>query len=369
MRDIIVIASKEKDRLILAQIFERIGANPFFAIDLNEAFKLLEKNIPRAIFIVEDNNPPTEIKIRELKRVAPLLPICILLRQRDASKAVEYMKIGAFDCAQSPWTEEEILPLFKKSLLLTGTEIKFEKPKKQIYILILLFLVFFSFLFYGIFYYGKKTEKTKYEKLLVKDSVVLPEKNISGMFFDEKNVYIVSWLTQNVYQYDKNELRLISVKRLSGKIPTLVSDIISGFIVLNDENELEKRMKDEKFTILGKIKLNQRITDICFDRMYLWTLNKEKIQKRVLNESLDILSEFNLNNKVENIACSNKNIYYYNFSQKLISKASIDDPQKIFSEFHISNGKLITMSWNENKLWYVVEENGNTILKYLKDEI
>jgi len=363
MRDIIVIASKEKDRLILGEVFERIGANTFFAIDLKEAFRLIEKAIPRAIFIVEEDEPPVEVKIREIKRIAPLLPVSILLKQRDSTKAIEYMKMGAFDCAQPPWTETELLPLFRKSLSLTGTEIKFEKPKRNISIILILSILLIFLGIYGIYHYGKQVERKKYVEILNKNSIILPEKNISGIFFDESNIYIASWLTQNIYKYKKEGLELISVKKLTGKIPTIVTDQITNFLIINDDGEIEKRLKNENYTLISKNKINTKISDICFDGMYLWSIDKTKntLQKRVNNESLDILSEFPINNGFDNIACNNKYLIYYNRLKKSCIKASIEDPQKIYDEFYC--GEIINIAINENKLWQIYIENNNAILK------
>ena len=121
-----VIVEAQKERLILESIFRNLGADAVFARDLNDALSLFERTRPRAVFVVDGEEPPAEIQIRELSRIAPFLPIIVLLKRRDSSKAIAYMKLGAFDCAQSPWTEEELKPLYKKALNISGTTLRLD---------------------------------------------------------------------------------------------------------------------------------------------------------------------------------------------------------------------------------------------------
>src|SRR3989338_4984025 len=121
-----VICASEKDRTILRGIFRNLGADAAFSNDLNDALSIFEKARPAAVFIADGEEPPAEIQLRELRRAAPFIPVIPLLKRRDASRAVGLMKAGALDCAQSPWTEEELRPLYRKALRLSGTAIELD---------------------------------------------------------------------------------------------------------------------------------------------------------------------------------------------------------------------------------------------------
>ncbi|PIS46549.1 MAG: hypothetical protein COT17_08070 [Elusimicrobia bacterium CG08_land_8_20_14_0_20_51_18] len=374
MRDLIIISSEEKDRLLLRNILSGIGAVPLFALDLNEALNLLGKTSPRAVFIAESKDPPSEILLREIRRAAPLLPLVVLLRNRDASKAVELMKLGAFDCAQPPWTEEELLPLFKKSLSLAGAEIRFREPVKNLFLKSAVLSLALLAAAWGLFYLGRSSEKGKYEALLKTEKVLLPDKNISGIFFDGGSVYLTDWLLQSVYRYSKKDLKLLSVKKLPGEIPVAAADQPANFIVMNDDNIAERRLKDEKYTLLSRTRPVKGVSELCFDGMYLWTFDKKeyRLQKRMNNDALDLLAEFPLPSKnVRNLACGNKFLLYYDSRLRSLLKASPEDPQKILFESPLEETKIISMAYDGSAFWYVYEEGGSAFLKSgkIKDEI
>jgi DNA-binding NtrC family response regulator len=120
---VLIICACEKDRLLLRGIFKNLGADAVFAADLNDALAIFEKARPAAVFLADGEEPPAEIQLRELRRVAPFIPLVPLLKHRDASRAVGLMKAGALDCAQSPWTEEALRPVYRKALNVGGTEL------------------------------------------------------------------------------------------------------------------------------------------------------------------------------------------------------------------------------------------------------
>jgi hypothetical protein len=83
-----IICASEKDRLVLRGIFRNLGADAVFASDLNDALAVFEKARPAAVFIADGEEPPAEIQLREIRRVAPFIPVLPLLKRRDASRAV-----------------------------------------------------------------------------------------------------------------------------------------------------------------------------------------------------------------------------------------------------------------------------------------
>ena len=154
-----IICASEKDRAILRGIFKNLGADAVFSSDLNDALAIFEKARPAAVFIADGEEPPAEIQLRELRRVAPFIPVIPLLKRRDATRAVGLMKAGALDCAQSPWTEEELRPLYRKALKLSGTVIELDssalnRRRKSLALALAAFVGFTGFA--GGLYYGFK---------------------------------------------------------------------------------------------------------------------------------------------------------------------------------------------------------------------
>ena len=61
-----IICASEKYRLILRGIFQNLGADAVFSLDLNDALSIFERARPAAVFIVDGEEPPAEIQLREL---------------------------------------------------------------------------------------------------------------------------------------------------------------------------------------------------------------------------------------------------------------------------------------------------------------
>ena len=80
MDTIQIISKNENDRRILKQILANIGKDAVFSYDLNDALLIFEKARPKAVFIVDGEDPPVNVNLREIQTIAPFIPIIVLLK-------------------------------------------------------------------------------------------------------------------------------------------------------------------------------------------------------------------------------------------------------------------------------------------------
>ncbi len=367
MREIIAI-SNENEIATLRTFFRLAGADPVFARDLNDAFELIERTQPVAVFVTENSDPSAEICLRELKRHTPSLPVCIMLKKRDSESERKYLRLGAFSCIQYPWAPEEAASVFSLTRTAILKKIEFKPRKKKIWPIITATSVLFILTVFFSYFYGIKKERENTLKAIYPDSVKIADDNISGILFDSENVYLYNWLLQTIFKYSQKDLSSAKVKKIPYDIYRYASDFITQFVFLSDDGYLVRRAKDEQFTILEKSGPFSGFSQFCFDGIYVWTLDEKEniLKKRINNAELNELQSFQLNSRPIAISCSTKNIYYaYN---DYYEKASVSDPQRIIVSIKMSGeGILQAFAWNSGNIWTVRKNKDGSYLSKAPD--
>ncbi|MBU2574086.1 MAG: response regulator [Elusimicrobia bacterium] len=362
-----LITASQKDRLILESVFKNLGADAVFSQDLNDALSVFEKTRPRAVFVVDGEDPPAEIQIREIARVAPFMPIVVLIKQRDASKAVAYMKAGAFDCAQSPWTEEEIRPVYKKALNMSGTTLRldrgqFEKQKTVLLLTGLLISLIFGFT--GGWFYGFNKYRTETRPL---ETLELPYSHPSGLAFDKDRILISDWYTQALYAHDMKDLKITGVAAFPNTVPVGLAAGEPGVWLATAGGDIEKRMNNGKFTVLSKTKPGAAPpAGVCYDGLYLWLAwpGENKISKRLANDELTELKTFKYPGKtITAFSCDARSLWVADEGLRSLVKLSPDDPQTALSKTEIGQYssktlKITALAPKGGKIWFTAEDNG-----------
>lgn len=372
MDTIQIITKNETDRRTLKQIFSNIGKNVIFSHDLNDALDIFEKARPNAVFIVDEEEPPVNIKLREIQRIAPFIPIVVLLKKRNSSYAIEYMKLGAFDCAHAPWTEEQLRPIIKKSLNLSGTTIELEKPdfKKQkivVFTAAAIVTILFGFIF-GWFYAHNKCNVISADR---QNRTELPYLHPSGIVFNKGQILISDWYTQAIYKHDPSNLKISGVHSFPHITPIALTSGEDNLWLANAEGVIEKRLKEDKFTLLSKTKNEaESLSGMCFDGLYFWTADSasNRLTKHLNNDTLDKLESFNYPGKtLSAITCDNRFIWIADDKLKELIKMPLDNPEKILSrkeikEYSSKTLKITGMTKKDEQIWFVAEDKKKGLL-------
>lgn len=371
MDTIQIISKNENDKRTLKQILANIGKLAIFSYDLNDALLIFEKARPKAVFIVDGEDPPVNIKLREIQRIAPFIPIIILLKKRDSERAVEYMKLGAFDCAHNPWTEEEFRPIIKKALNLSGTTIELEKPefegqRKIILATAAIITVLFGFIA-GWFYAFNKYNIPPSQQ----SGIELPYLHPSGIIFNKGKILISDWYTQAIYKHNPGDLKISGVTSFPNITPIALAGGENNLWLANAKGLIEKRLKDDKFTILSRVKHKSKsLSGICFDGLYFWTADSaaNKLSKRLNNDELTIVETYSYPGQtISAMTCDSRFIWVADGKLKELVKLPLDNPEKKLlreeiKEYSSKTLKITSMAKHGEKMWFVGEDTKKGLL-------
>ena len=362
-----VIVEAQKERLILESVFKNLGADAVFSRDLNDALSIFERTRPRAVFVVDGEEPPAEIQLRELLRIAPFLPVIVLLKRRDSSKAVAYMKLGAFDCAQSPWTEEELKPLYKKALNISGTALRldtgqFGKQKTVFLLTALAMALLFGFVS-GWFYGFNKLNPAGPASSMTE----LPYSHPSGLAFEKSRVLVSDWYTQAVYSHDLKDFKIAAIASFPDTVPVGLADGPDNIWLTAAGGAIERRMKNGRFTLISKAKYGAKPpAGACYDGLYVWLAYAEgnRISKRMANDELTEIKSFVYpGGTLTALACDARFLWVADEKLRSLVKLSPQDPETIISKTELPQYasrslKITALGARDGKLWLGAEDKG-----------
>ncbi len=366
-----IICASEKDRTILRGIFKNLGADAVFSLDLNDALAVFEKTRPAAVFAADGEEPPAEIQLRELKRVAPFIPVVPLLKRRDAERAVGLMKAGALDCAHAPWTEEELRPLYRKALSLSGTSLDLDTTalRARRRSLALTLAAFFAFTgFAGGFYYASV-------KLGVKpaspDRFALPYAHPTGLVVRKDSVLVSDWYSQALYEHDMRTFMIRRVTSLPETTPVAMASSPDALWLAGAGGVIEKRLPDARYTVVSKTAAFSPAPDsACFDGLYFWTADSRTgaIVKRMASDALPALKTFKYpGQKLSALTCDKRFLWAADPGLKALVKMSLDDPERIISrtelpEYASKTLNLTALASAGGRIWFAGDDNGRGLV-------
>ncbi|MDO8804716.1 MAG: hypothetical protein Q7R35_09790 [Elusimicrobiota bacterium] len=371
-----VICASEKDRTILRGIFKNLGADAVFSNDLNDALSIFEKARPAAVFIADGEEPPAEIQLRELRRVAPFIPVVPLLKRRDAARAVGLMKAGALDCAQSPWTEEELRPLYRKALNLSGTVIELDSAglRRRRQSLALALAAFFAFTgFAGGLYYGFK----KYSPAALQPhSFYLPYTHPTGIIIKKDSVLISDWYSQGLYEHGVRNFGIKRVTSLTEITPVAMAASQDALWLAGANGVIEKRLLDAGYSVASRTAALAPPPDsVCFDGLYFWTADSRTgaIVKRMPGDALSEIKTFKYpGQKLSALTCDTRFLWVADAGLRGLVKLSLEDPERIISKTELDvysskTLKITAMASRDGTIWFAGED-GDKGLAFYKDE-
>ncbi len=371
-----VICASEKDRTILAGIFRNLGADAVFSNDLNDALSVFEKARPAAVFIADGGEPPAEIQLRELRRAAPFIPLVPLLKRRDATRAVELMKAGALDCAQSPWTEEELRPLYRKALRLSGTVLELDSTalrsrRRSLALAIAAFFAFAGFaagLYYGFRKFSPDAPQPH--------SFYLAYAHPTGIVVKNDSVLISDWYSQALYEHGVKNFGIRRVTSLTEVTPVAMAASLDALWLAGTNGAIEKRLLDARYTPASRTAAFSPAPDsACFDGLYFWTANSRAgtIVKRMPGDALTEIKTFKYpGQKLSALTCDTRFLWAADPALKGVVKMSLDDPERIISKTELDayasrSLKITGMASKDGTLWFVGED-GEKGLAFYRNE-
>lgn len=375
MAALLLLCADSEDRRRLALIAGECGHLAHEAGRLETAVELLRERRPRALLLVDGPGEDASKNLRELLRLAPLLPVVVALKKRDASKAVALMREGAAEVLSSPWTREELEAGLSKSLRASGTSLSVvrERAPRPRSAPLYLFAVL---LFFGLaFSYSalQRREELRRSSLDRRQSWDLPYQHPAAMAFDGNNLLISDWFTQTLYIHDAQapegedaprELPVRKVVAFPAEPPTALAMVKDAAWTLTAQGSVARRMRDGKWTVLGRYPAgSSRPVGIAFDGLYLWTVDarEKKILKHLVDDRLTVLASFPYPGaKAAALAFDGKSLWSLDAGNRELLRHHLERPHEVtrrlaLSEYKDGRYEGVGLAWDGRRFWSVGE--------------
>ncbi|MBI4052307.1 MAG: hypothetical protein HY400_07355 [Elusimicrobia bacterium] len=359
-----VVVGDENKRQELLRVLQGLGYETLPAVNLSESISSLAQNRPRAVLVAEETlETPAEVMLKEIQRAAPLLPVVICLGKRDASRAVEYMKLGAFECVAPPWTEEALRASLRKAVRFDGTALGLSPQgpsRKAILVLGVLIAAAFSFGM-GITVWRWHERKRSMEVFEGKDRWDLPYAHPSGITWDGRSFWIGDWFGQAIYRHSPKSFEVQQVYRYPTDIPVALTFAEGTLWTATGSGLIQKHLNDESLRVIGQFKF-PGVIGLCYDGLYLWSLNNQRVlMQHLLDDRLTVLQSFYYpGSKPVALACNGQSLWTLDAQGPAILKHDLERPgvvfnRKLLSLYQSEEWRPSGLAWDGMQFWTVAE--------------
>jgi CheY-like chemotaxis protein len=291
-----VIGSSHEDREALRLLAGEAGHLAHSAPGLPETVELIRERRPRAIVLADEGGADAEKAVREILRMAPLMPVVVAQERRDASRAVALLRAGASEVVAAPWTKEDFAACLSKALRGQGPSLSLRAgPAARWGAPFYLFAValFFAASF-GALSVRRAAERREAEARK-RTHWDMPYQHPSGLAFDGKRLWAIEWYSQSFFAHRREDGSVESVLHFPVDAPLAVSFAADSVWSVDAQGGVYRRMRDEKLTILQRYAGAAPSSDgVVFDGLYLWTCDAHQriIRKHLVDDKLTVLATY-----------------------------------------------------------------------------
>ncbi|MDE2144007.1 MAG: hypothetical protein KGJ84_16480, partial [Elusimicrobia bacterium] len=360
-----LLAAETGDRDELAVLLGELGHRTEGAGRLDEAIEFAGQRRPRAFLVVDGGGADGEILTRELTRAFPLLPVVVALKTRDATRAVALMRAGAAEVVAPPWTREDLKACVSKSLRWQGTALSPIRlaPRKRSAVWYALAVGVFLAVAIGAASV-KRGRELKAAAAARTDVWPLTFSHPSGLAFDGKNLWVVDWYTQSLYETARADARVLAVRHLTAETPVAAAFGTDALWTASADGTMVRRMRDAKMTPLARYpKAAPDCAGVAFDGLYVWTLNgrTKTLTKRLLDDSLTPVSSWVLPElKPAGLVWDGKALWTLDAGDRSLRRHDLTKPTLILAvvplpEYADGAYEATGLAWDGERFWTVAE--------------
>ncbi|MBI4057677.1 MAG: hypothetical protein HY399_09040 [Elusimicrobia bacterium] len=362
-----VLAGDEKKRQGLLDVLGVLHYEGVPAKHLSDLVSLLGQMMPRAVLVVEEDlEVPGELVLKEIQRIAPLLPVIFCLKERNASRAVEYMRLGAFECVAPPWTEESLQACLHKAVRFDGTTLEpfsAPPPSRKFYWGLILFLATLLSFGLGAGVWRWWAQRISTQPVEQNKEWDLPYTHPSGIVWDGKFFWIGDWFSQSVYVHSPKGFEVKQVVHFPSDVPVALTFAEGALWMATASGFVQKHLMDNQIKVLSRFKVPGTI-GLCYDGLYLWSLDgvRKVLIKHILDEQLTSVQSYDYPGLSPiSLACDGKTLWSLDGGK--ILKLDIDRPSSILSSqilpvYQSEKWKASGLTWDGTQFWTVAEGQG-----------
>jgi len=365
MAEIGVLAAETQDRTELSALLGELGHRADPAADLAGAVESARELKSRAFLVVDGGGADAEILTRELTRAYPLLPVLVALKTRDARRAVALMRAGAVEVVAPPWTREDLKACVSKSLRFQGTAVSPLRlaPRRRSAVWYGLAVGAFFAMALGVSSL-RRVERLRQAAAARVDFWDLPVSHPAGLAFDGKDLWVVDWFSQSLYQHSRFDAKVLGLRHLTAETPVAEAFAADAVWTATADGTVVRRMKDAKLTPLARYpNAAPGAAGIAFDGLYLWTLDARAkvLRKHLMDSGLTVLSAHRMPGlKPVALVWDGAALWTLDAGDRLLRRHNLDRPEEFFAAIPLPEyGDGVYMptglAWDGERFWTVAE--------------
>jgi CheY-like chemotaxis protein len=381
MASIGLLAVETGDREELAALLGELGHVAESSGRLAEALESARERRPRAFVVVDGGGADAETLTRELSRAFPLLPVVAALKTRDATRAVALMRAGAVEVVAPPWTREDLKACVSKGLRSPGTALSPVRlaPRRRSPVWYALAVGAFLAGALGVASLKRARANARAEAARV-DHWSLPVSHPAGLAFDGRDLWVVDWYSQSLYQESRVDPRVLAVRHLTAETPVAAAFAADAVWTASADGTIVRRMRDARLTPLERYpKAAPNCAGLAFDGLYLWTLDARArtLSKRLLDAGLTVVSRTRVEGlKPTALVWDGSALWTLDGGDRVLRRHDLSDPGRVVAVLSLpeyADGAYAPkgLAWDGGRFWTVAERrdgNGPARLIRHRDE-
>ncbi len=298
MAVVALLCQDEGTRRELSLSIEQMGHRVAHSLELPQLLETVRQQLPSLVVASEAGASSLGEKVlAELGRESPMLPVLVAISPRSAARAVELLRLGAYEVLSPPWTPENLAAPFSKALRFKGTAFEVARPSSgqerppllrpaaAVIAAVFLLLVVGRLAWKGAPKAPPPAPPVQWE---------LPYAHPAGLAFDGESFWITDWFSQTIYVHERRGLRAVRTVHLPGEVPGAAA-FAAGALWTSSGKKLVKHMLDAKLSVLSSAEdAHGQSVGLAYDGLYLWTCDAKagRLHKRILDADLTEIASY-----------------------------------------------------------------------------
>lgn len=368
MAVVALLCQDEGTRRELSLSIEQMGHRVAPALELPQLLETVREQLPSLVVAAETgaSSPRSENVLAELGRESPLLPVVVALSPRSAARAVELLRLGAYEVVAPPWTVENLAAPFSKALRFKGTSFEVARPSSggeprpirksaaAVAAGVLALLIFVRLAWRGAPKAPPAAPPAQWE---------LPYAHPAGLAFDGESFWIPDWFSQTVYVHERRGLRAIRTVHLPAEVPGAAA-FASGAFWLSSGKKLVRHMLDDKLSVLSMAEDAQgQSVGMVYDGLYLWTCDSKgaRLHKRILDADLTEIASYRYpGTRPAALAFDGKTLWSVDAGNRDLLEHDIADPERVrrripLRAYRDGDWKPVGLAFDGVRFWTAAE--------------
>ncbi|MDD5656392.1 MAG: hypothetical protein PHF00_03960 [Elusimicrobia bacterium] len=364
MGSIGLLASDELDRRSLTLLAAEAGHAAWASATLPDAVEALRERGPKAVVVVDGPGQDAAAAVREVLRAAPLIPVVVALKRRDANRAVALLRLGAAEVVAPPWSRETLRAVLAKALRCQGTafSVVYAPPRRVWPFYLLAVAVFFAAAF-GVLALQRR-ERLAREALLVKSFWDLPYKHPAGLAFDGRSLWVADWFSQSLYEHAPEDISIRRIVHFTDQTPISVAFAMDAIWSATAAGRIVRHMRDRQLSAVQSYPdAAPHTAGFAYDGLYVWTSDPARrlLVKRLTDAELSpVASSRYPGGAPQALAYASGSLWSLDSVNRELVRHNLERPDEptgrvALPEYSGGGYKPMGLAWDGTRFWTVAE--------------